>query len=231
MNNPPSWTSREESLLLLNAYIDNELDAASVLDVERRMGSDAALKAELSPPRGASQRAIHARWARSALRMRCVGASRHIAGPSRARRRIDAARADLGAELRLAADGGCGSRRRVPRKCRHLHWARADGVERRDRGDRCRATSGRFWRRRLSTSLQVTATRSSRGSTASSLCRLRSSTSRMRGSRSSAVAWTSSTDTPCRPVVYKRREHVISLTAVPKPGSKDDGRTAYPRDP
>jgi anti-sigma factor RsiW len=43
---PTSWSSREESLLLLNAYIDDELDAASVLDVERRLESDAALKAE-----------------------------------------------------------------------------------------------------------------------------------------------------------------------------------------
>jgi anti-sigma factor RsiW len=48
MNNPPPWTAREESLLLLNAYIDNELDAASVLDVERRIDLDATLKAELS---------------------------------------------------------------------------------------------------------------------------------------------------------------------------------------
>lgn len=48
MNKPPSWTSREESLLLLNAYLDNELDAASVLDVERRIGADATLKAELA---------------------------------------------------------------------------------------------------------------------------------------------------------------------------------------
>jgi anti-sigma factor RsiW len=48
MNKPPSWTSREESLLLLNAYLDDELDAASVLDVERRVDSDAALKAELT---------------------------------------------------------------------------------------------------------------------------------------------------------------------------------------
>lgn len=47
MNKPPAWTSREESLLLLNAYLDNELDAASVLDVERRIGADATLKAEL----------------------------------------------------------------------------------------------------------------------------------------------------------------------------------------
>ncbi|HEX2842176.1 anti-sigma factor [Hyphomicrobium sp.] len=42
----PSWSSREESILLLNAYLDNELDAASVLDVERRLAADPALKAE-----------------------------------------------------------------------------------------------------------------------------------------------------------------------------------------
>ena len=46
MNNPPSWTPREESLLLLNAYLDHELDAASVLEVERRISADATLKAE-----------------------------------------------------------------------------------------------------------------------------------------------------------------------------------------
>jgi anti-sigma factor RsiW len=46
MNKPTSWSSREESLLLLNAYLDDELDAASVLDIERRLATDAALKAE-----------------------------------------------------------------------------------------------------------------------------------------------------------------------------------------
>jgi anti-sigma factor RsiW len=46
MIKPTSWSSREESILLLNAYIDNELDAASALDVERRLASDATLKAE-----------------------------------------------------------------------------------------------------------------------------------------------------------------------------------------
>ncbi len=46
MNKPSSWSSREESLLLLNAYLDNELDAASVLDVERRLAADPALRAE-----------------------------------------------------------------------------------------------------------------------------------------------------------------------------------------
>lgn len=46
MNTPPSRASREASLLLLNAYLDNELDAASVLDIEQRIASDAALKTE-----------------------------------------------------------------------------------------------------------------------------------------------------------------------------------------
>jgi anti-sigma factor RsiW len=46
MIKPTAWSSREESILLLNAYIDNELDAASALDVERRLASDATLKAE-----------------------------------------------------------------------------------------------------------------------------------------------------------------------------------------
>lgn len=46
MTKPTSWSSREESLLLLNAYLDDELDAASVLDLERRLASDPALRAE-----------------------------------------------------------------------------------------------------------------------------------------------------------------------------------------
>ncbi|WP_045834512.1 anti-sigma factor [Hyphomicrobium sp. 99] len=46
MNKPSSWSSREESLLLLNAYLDNELDAASMLDIERRISTDATLKLE-----------------------------------------------------------------------------------------------------------------------------------------------------------------------------------------
>ncbi|MBS0249936.1 MAG: anti-sigma factor [Proteobacteria bacterium] len=46
MNKPPSWSSHEESLLLLNAYLDNELDAASALNMERRLANDPALRAE-----------------------------------------------------------------------------------------------------------------------------------------------------------------------------------------
>ncbi|MBY0561632.1 anti-sigma factor [Hyphomicrobium sp.] len=46
MIKPSSWSSREESLILLNAYLDDELDAASALDVERRLAADPALRAE-----------------------------------------------------------------------------------------------------------------------------------------------------------------------------------------
>ena len=46
MIKPSSWSSREEALLLLNAYLDGELDASAALDVERRMQADAGLKAE-----------------------------------------------------------------------------------------------------------------------------------------------------------------------------------------
>jgi anti-sigma factor RsiW len=41
-----SSADREEALLLVNAYVDGELDAAAMLDLETRMESDQALKAE-----------------------------------------------------------------------------------------------------------------------------------------------------------------------------------------
>ncbi|MFO1091293.1 MAG: anti-sigma factor [Hyphomicrobiales bacterium] len=46
MTRPSSWSSLEESLLLLNAYLDDELDAASSVDVEHRLANDPALRAE-----------------------------------------------------------------------------------------------------------------------------------------------------------------------------------------
>ena len=80
MNKPPSWTSREESLLLLNAYLDNELDAASVLDVERRIASDATLKSELARLvglRNALSSHVGKERASDALRRRSRGHRRH----------------------------------------------------------------------------------------------------------------------------------------------------------
>ena len=46
MTKSNSWLSREPSMLLLNAYLDNELDAASVLDVEQQLAADPALRGE-----------------------------------------------------------------------------------------------------------------------------------------------------------------------------------------
>jgi anti-sigma factor RsiW len=46
MIKPQSWTTREEALLLINAYLDGELDAAAAVEVERRMSADATLQAE-----------------------------------------------------------------------------------------------------------------------------------------------------------------------------------------
>jgi anti-sigma factor RsiW len=46
MIKPPSWSSREEVLLLVSAYFDGELDAATTLEVERRMNADLSLKEE-----------------------------------------------------------------------------------------------------------------------------------------------------------------------------------------
>lgn len=46
MIKPPSWAARDDALLLVTAYLDGELDAAAILDVEQRMSADATLKAE-----------------------------------------------------------------------------------------------------------------------------------------------------------------------------------------
>ncbi len=46
MIKPSSWSSREEALLLVNAYLDGELDASAVLEIEQRMKEDSTLKAE-----------------------------------------------------------------------------------------------------------------------------------------------------------------------------------------
>ena len=48
MIKPQSWSSREEALLLVNAYLDGELDAAAAVEIERRMEADATLKADMS---------------------------------------------------------------------------------------------------------------------------------------------------------------------------------------
>lgn len=46
MKTPEAWMDRENALLLLNALIDGELDAAAALHVERRLREEPALAAE-----------------------------------------------------------------------------------------------------------------------------------------------------------------------------------------
>ena len=224
MNNPPSWTSREESLLLLNAYIDNELDAASVLDVERRIGSDAALKAELfrlTQLRTALSTHVGKERASDALRRRIAA----IAEAPRPRS-TDAARANLGAELRLAADGGCGGRRRVPRECRAPTSDCSQSVP---NGEIAEIVAG-HQRALLATSPFDVASSDrhtvkpwfdAKLAVSPQIIDLADAGFPLVGGRVDVVD-----GRPVPTSVYKRREHVISLTAVPKPGSKDDGAPA-----
>lgn len=86
MIKPSAWSSREEALLLLNAYIDDELDAASVLDVERRLATDAALKAEhgrLKQLRGAIGSQLANERASDVLKRRIADIAESAASTSR----------------------------------------------------------------------------------------------------------------------------------------------------
>ena len=223
MNNPPSWMAREESLLLLNAYIDNELDAASVLDVERRIDSDAALKAELS-------RLTELRTALSV----------HI----EKERASDALRRRIAA-IAEAPKTGVVPRPR-PRTARSFDWrqmAAAAAVA------ACLASAGTY------IGLQPTAPNGEIAEIVAGHQRALFATSPFdvaSSDRHTVKPWFDSKlavspqvvdladagfplvggrvdvidGHPVPTSVYKRREHMISLTAVPKPGSEDDGRPA-----
>jgi hypothetical protein len=126
MNKPPAWTSREETLLLLNAYLDNELDAASVLDAERRIGADATRKAELG-------RLVELRNALSTheqgARLGCLPpAHRGHRGRAEGEPRGGSTHTTPRPQLRLAPDGRRGRAGRRARERRHLRRAAADGL-------------------------------------------------------------------------------------------------------
>lgn len=92
MSTPTSWASREDAVLLLNAYLDNELDATAVIEMERRLACDAALKSQydrLLALRSALSRQMRVEHASQALRDR-VCAIAGNAAPVRlaARRRM-----------------------------------------------------------------------------------------------------------------------------------------------
>jgi anti-sigma factor RsiW len=221
MNKPPSWTSREESLLLLNAYLDNELDAASVLDVERRMGSDAALKAEfarLVELRNALSTRVGKERASDALRQRIAD----IAGPSKARvaptprARPSARSFDWRQMAAAAAVAAClasvGTYVGLQQTAANGEIAEIVAGHQRallatspfDVASSDRHTVKPWFDGKLAVSPQIVD--------------LADAGFPLVGGRVDVVD-----GHPVPTIVYKRREHVISLTAVPKPGSKDEG--------
>lgn len=67
----------DDPILLVNAYLDGELDPANALAIEQRMAADSALAAEYTRI-GALQRLSCERLPREAARCRvCALASRH----------------------------------------------------------------------------------------------------------------------------------------------------------
>ena len=224
MNKPTSWSTREESLLLLNAYLDGELDAASILEVERRIGTDAALQAELArlaELRNAFATHVGKDRASAALRKRlaAIAEPADVRPATRTRAKSDlrsfdwrqmAAAAAVAAVLasagtyvglqQTATNGGVAEI--VAGHQRALLATSPFDVASSDRH-----TVKPWFDSKLAVSPQIVD--------------LAEAGFPLVGGRVDVV------DGHAVPTsVYKRREHVISLTAVPKPGSKDDGAPA-----
>jgi anti-sigma factor RsiW len=224
MNNPPSWTSREESLLLLNAYLDNELDAASVLDVERRIGSDAALKVELdrlTELRNALSTHVGKERASDTLRRRIAAiAEEPKTGVVRTRRaRTSAPSFDWRQMAAAAAVAAClasaGTYIGLQQTASNGEIAEIVAGHQRallatspfDVASSDRHTVKPWFDGKLAVSPLIVD--------------LADAGFPLVGGRVDVVD-----GHPVPTIVYMHREHVISLTAVPKPGSKDDGGPA-----
>lgn len=219
MNKPPSWTSREESLLLLNAYLDNELDAASVLDVERRVGSDATLKAELArlvELRNALSTHVSKERASDALRWRVaaiadtpkVGAAPSLRAPPRsfdwrqmaAAAALAACFASAGTYLAIRQSAPGSEIAEIVAGHQRALLATAPF----DVASSDRHTVKPWFDGKLAVSPQIVD--------------LTEAGFPLVGGRVDVVD-----GRPVPTIVYRRREHVISLTAIPQPGSMDDG--------
>jgi anti-sigma factor RsiW len=224
MNKPTSWSTREESLLLLNAYLDNELDAASVLDVERRIGTDAALKAELArltELRNALATHVRKDRASDALRKRIATiaepadvrpATRTRAQPASrsfdwrqmaAAAAVAALLASAGTYVGLQQTAANGEVAEIVAGHQRALLATSPF----DVASSDRHTVKPWFDGKLAVSPQVVD--------------LAEAGFPLVGGRVDVVD-----GHPVPTSVYKRREHVISLTALPKPGSKDDDAPA-----
>jgi anti-sigma factor RsiW len=218
MSKPPSWTAREESLLLLNAYLDHELDAAAVLDVERRIGADATLKAEydqLLELRTALASLLTKDRASDALRQRIAAIatpSRPLAASTpRLARRYDwrqiAAAAVIAAGL---AGGGTYLSLRQAAPTNEIaaivagHQRALLATAPFDVASSDRHTVKPWFDSKLALSPQV--------------IDLADAGFPLAGGRVDVVD-----GKPVPAIVYRRRAHVISVIAVPQPGDRDTG--------
>ena len=219
MNKPPSWTSREESLLLLNAYLDNELDAASVLDVERRIASDATLKAELArlvELRNTFSSHVSKERASDALRRRVAAiadAPQISAAPSpRARPRSFEWRQIAAAAALAAFLASTGTYVGLQQSASTSEIAQIVAGHQRallatapfDVASSDRHTVKPWFDGKLAVSPQIVD--------------LTDAGFPLVGGRVDVVD-----GRPVPTVVYRRRQHLISLTAIPHPGSNDNG--------
>jgi len=221
MNKPPSWTSREESLLLLNAYLDNELDAASVLDVERRVGSDATLKAELArlgELRNALSTHVSKERTSDALRRRVAAianapsaSAAQLPRPRATTRHFDWRQMAAAAAL-AACFASAGTYLAIRQSAPGSEIAEIVAGHQRallatapfDVASSDRHTVKPWFDGKLAVSPQIVD--------------LTEAGFPLVGGRVDVVD-----GRPVPTIVYRRREHVISLTAIPQPGSKDDG--------
>jgi anti-sigma factor RsiW len=228
MNKPTSWSTREESLLLLNAYLDGELDAASILEVERRIGTDAALQAELArltELRNAFAMHVGKDRASEALRKRIAAIAepadvRPATRPATRTRAKPASRSfdwrQMAAAAAVAAVlASAGTYAGLQQSAANGEVAEIVAGHQRallatspfDVASSDRHTVKPWFDSKLAVSPQIVD--------------LAEAGFPLVGGRVDVV------DGHAVPTsVYKRREHVISLTAVPKPGSKDDGAAA-----
>lgn len=228
MNSPQSWSSREEALLLINAYIDNELDAASALEVEERLRSDTSLQAEferLSALRTVIARNVRKPQSADALRQRIAdllpaaeaeppAVVTPMTRPSKPPRHYAWRQMAAAAAIAACLTGGilalAPHRRGEAEQMAEIvsgHQRALLATAPFDVASSDRHTVKPWFDAKVALSPQV--------------LDLSDAGFPLVGGRVDIID-----GSPAPVSVYKRRQHVISLIAVPRIGSRDDGRAA-----
>ena len=222
MSKPSTSTLRDDDLLLVNAYLDGELDAAAILDVERRLSDDARLKAEydrLFALRAVLASELSKETASEMLRNRIAAIAAPPPAAQSAARVLDFRSRtfdwrQMAASILVAGVMASGATVLVlpPGQIDGDVGAIVVGHQRAllaatpvDVASSDRHTVKPWFDSKLALSPQV--------------IDLAASGFPLAGGRVDVVA-----GKPVPTLVYRRREHLISLTAVPKWGGPDDGK-------